>query len=75
MCVHMYICVCVCENLPRNIVSILLWDVFLDQMNLARKSINSFIKPLVDELLELWHGVQIKLNLVLCLVLHLSDAC
>ena len=28
--------------------------------NEPKKNINPFIKPLVDELLELWHGIQIK---------------
>ena len=53
----------VVENLPRNIRFNIENTIIMGCIpgpNEPKKNINSFIKPLVDELLELWHGVQIK---------------
>ena len=53
----------VVENLPRNIRFNIENTIIVGCIpgpNEPRKNINSFIKPLVDELLELWHGAQVK---------------
>ena len=53
----------VIENLPRhkryNLENIIIVGC-IPGPNEPKLTVNSFLKPLIDELLELWHGVFIK---------------